>query len=386
MRIPSTFVFTHDSIGVGEDGPTHQPIEQLAALRATPNINVVRPAGFNETALAWRFALERDRDADRAGALAPGRAGVGPGGRAARRDRARRLRPARTADGEPDADPDGHRHRGPHRPRRGSSSSRRRACKVRLVSHAVPGPLRGAGPGLPRLACCRPRVRARVAVEAAGPLGWHRWVGDAGEVVAMTGFGASAPAKALYKHFGFTGENVADAAPAALDRGVDRELHHQAAQRLGGRVQALRAADVADPPSRGLLGRGGDLLGGRRGGLGQRRRARSCARGESSAWPAASREASVIASTREATARARGGDALELAAREATVRTEVSVREAPSPASDGDALGHAGDVVDDLVGRARRPRRTARRACAPRRRRRRSPGRSRRRGRPRSRR
>ena len=57
MRIPSTFVFTHDSIGVGEDGPTHQPIEQLAALRATPNINVVRPAGFNETALAWRFAL-----------------------------------------------------------------------------------------------------------------------------------------------------------------------------------------------------------------------------------------------------------------------------------------------------------------------------------------
>ena len=54
MRIPSTFVFTHDSIGVGEDGPTHQPIEQLATLRATPNINVVRPAGFNETALAWR--------------------------------------------------------------------------------------------------------------------------------------------------------------------------------------------------------------------------------------------------------------------------------------------------------------------------------------------
>ena len=65
MRIPSTFVFTHDSIGVGEDGPTHQPIEQLATLRATPNLNVVRPAGFNETALAWRFALRADRDARR---------------------------------------------------------------------------------------------------------------------------------------------------------------------------------------------------------------------------------------------------------------------------------------------------------------------------------
>ena len=70
MRNPATFVFTHDSIGVGEDGPTHQPIEQLAALRATPNINVVRPAGFNETALAWRFALQRHRDPDRARALA----------------------------------------------------------------------------------------------------------------------------------------------------------------------------------------------------------------------------------------------------------------------------------------------------------------------------
>src|SRR3954451_1445068 len=58
MHIPSTFVFTHDSIGVGEDGPTHQPIEQLATLRATPNLNVVRPAGFNETALAWQFALK----------------------------------------------------------------------------------------------------------------------------------------------------------------------------------------------------------------------------------------------------------------------------------------------------------------------------------------
>ena len=59
MRMPSIFVYTHDSIGLGEDGPTHQPIEQLATLRATPNLNVVRPAGANETALAWRFAIEQ---------------------------------------------------------------------------------------------------------------------------------------------------------------------------------------------------------------------------------------------------------------------------------------------------------------------------------------
>src|SRR6185503_12562390 len=73
MRIPTTFVFTHDSIGVGEDGPTHQPIEQLATLRATPNLNVVRPAGFNETALAWRFAL---RQTNRPTVLALSRQGL----------------------------------------------------------------------------------------------------------------------------------------------------------------------------------------------------------------------------------------------------------------------------------------------------------------------
>ena len=73
MRIPSTFVFTHDSIGVGEDGPTHQPIEQLVTLRATPNLDVVRPAGFNETALAWRHAL---RQTDRPTALALSRQGL----------------------------------------------------------------------------------------------------------------------------------------------------------------------------------------------------------------------------------------------------------------------------------------------------------------------
>src|SRR5215203_1546116 len=73
MRIPSTFVFTHDSIGVGEDGPTHQPIEQLATLRATPNLDLVRPAGFNETALAWRHAL---RQTDRPTALALSRQGL----------------------------------------------------------------------------------------------------------------------------------------------------------------------------------------------------------------------------------------------------------------------------------------------------------------------
>ena len=108
MQLPSTFVFTHDSIGVGEDGPTHQPIEQLAALRATPNINVVRPAGSNETALAWRFALQATETPT---VLALSRQGVpvlDPAAVPGRRDRARRLRAARQRR-RAGADPDGAR-------------------------------------------------------------------------------------------------------------------------------------------------------------------------------------------------------------------------------------------------------------------------------------
>ena len=123
MHIPSTFVFTHDSIGVGEDGPTHQPIEQLVTLRATPNLDLVRPAGFNETALAWRHAARATDRPTVARALAPGPAGVGPGRGARRRDRARRLRAARRRGRARRADPHGHRLRGPHRPRRRTSCS-----------------------------------------------------------------------------------------------------------------------------------------------------------------------------------------------------------------------------------------------------------------------
>ena len=92
-----------------------------------------------------------------------------------------------------------------------------------------------------------PAVRARVAVEAASPLGWHRWVGDDGDVVAMEGFGASAPAKVLYEHFGFTGETIAERARKAVLEGTDRDERHpgqRAARRAdGGRHQRLARPD-----------------------------------------------------------------------------------------------------------------------------------------------
>jgi len=216
MHIPSTFVFTHDSIGLGEDGPTHQPIEQLATLRATPNLDVVRPAGFNETALAWRHAL---RQTDRPTALALSRQGlpvwdpsgvpedaIERGAYVLRESEGGELQLILMGTGSE-----------VHQAHEAFKLLDAEGIRVRLVSM----------PCLDRFAeqdetyrdsVLPPAVRARLAVEAASPLGWHRWVGDDGDVVAMEGFGASAPAKALYEHFGFSGQAIADRARAVLER------------------------------------------------------------------------------------------------------------------------------------------------------------------------
>jgi len=216
MRIPSTFVFTHDSIGLGEDGPTHQPIEQLVTLRATPNLDVVRPAGFNETALAWRHAL---RQTDRPTALALSRQGLPVWDPAGVPDDAIERGAyvlEDTAGGEPQVVLMGTGSE-VHVAHDAAKLLEADGIRVRLVS--MPCLDRFAEQDRPyRDAVLPPAVRARVAVEAASPIGWHRWVGDDGDVVAMEGFGASAPAKDLYKHFGFTGEAVAERARAVLAR------------------------------------------------------------------------------------------------------------------------------------------------------------------------
>ncbi len=212
MRIPSTFVFTHDSIGLGEDGPTHQPIEQLATLRATPHVNVVRPAGFNETALAWQFAVNAN---DTPTVLALSRQGVpvwDPNGVPA--DAIERGAYVLKDAEDPELILMGTGTE-VHVAHDAATILEAEGIRVRLVSM----------PCLDRFAeqdqayrdsVLPPAVRARVAVEAASALGWHRWVGEDGDIVAMEGFGASAPAKALYEHFGFTGEKVAERARALL--------------------------------------------------------------------------------------------------------------------------------------------------------------------------
>jgi len=216
MGVGSIFVFTHDSIGVGEDGPTHQPIEQLAHLRAVPNLNVVRPAGANEVALAWKFAIEQRGTPT---ALALSRQGLpvwNPAGVPA--DAMERgAYVLRDSFKEPDL-PDlilmatGSEV---HICTRAADLLEADGIATRVVSM----------PCLDRFArqdaayqgtVLPPEVRARVSVEAAATLGWDRWVGDAGEAIGMAGFGASAPAKALYEHFGFVPERVADSARAVL--------------------------------------------------------------------------------------------------------------------------------------------------------------------------
>jgi transketolase len=215
MHLPSTFVFTHDSIGLGEDGPTHQPIEQLATLRATPNLDVVRPAGFNETALAWQHAL---RQTDRPTVLALSRQGLPVWDPRGVPDDAimRGAYVLHDADGDPELILMGTGSE-VHQANAAVKLLEEDGIRVRLVSM----------PCLDRFAeqdqeyidsVLPPACRARVAVEAASPLGWHRWVGPDGDVVAMEGFGASAPAKVLYEHFGFSGQAIADRARAVLER------------------------------------------------------------------------------------------------------------------------------------------------------------------------
>jgi transketolase len=216
MEIPSIWVYTHDSIGLGEDGPTHQPVEQLATLRAQPNTYCVRPGDANETALAWRFALEQT---DTPTALVLTRQGV--------------------PTVSPDDIPDDAIHRGAYVLRDSSkdepdliligTGSETHICSgaAELLEEDGIATRVVSAPCLDRFAeqdadyrdsVLPPEVRARVSVEAASPLGWSTWVGDEGEAIGMTTFGASGPQPALYEHFGFTPEKVAERARAVVER------------------------------------------------------------------------------------------------------------------------------------------------------------------------
>jgi transketolase len=217
MEQPTIYIYTHDSVGLGEDGPTHQPIEQLASLRAVPGLVDLRPGDANETAEAWRFAMEYNE---------------GP------------IFMALTRQGLPIVD----------RSVFGAASGVRKGAYVLAeaegelkailiatgseVSVAMEAreQLQAEGIGTRVVSMpswtlfsrqpqeyqdevLPPEISARVAVEAASPMGWEKWVGRAGRVVGISHFGASAPAKEIFKQLGFSADNVAAKAKDALGIG-----------------------------------------------------------------------------------------------------------------------------------------------------------------------
>jgi transketolase len=216
MELPVIYVWTHDSVWIGEDGPTHQPVEQLAALRAIPNLEVMRPADANETAAAWRVALERSD---------------GPTGLVL----TRQALPILERDEARGAE---ELERGAYVLRDGHSGSPEvillaTGSEVHLAVKAwqilVEQGLRARVVSMPcwrrfdaqpesyRASVLPPGVTARLAIEAAVPLGWERYVGPGGSVMGIKRFGASAPYKDLLREFGFTPEVIAERALQVLE-------------------------------------------------------------------------------------------------------------------------------------------------------------------------
>ena len=216
MQLPVVYVWTHDSIGLGEDGPTHQPIEHLPALRAIPGLNVVRPADANETAHVVRHILDNP---------------VAPAGIALSRQNLPILEGS-SFDGVSKgayvladfADPNAAQKviiMGSGSEVHLAVEARERLAadgvSVRVVSVPCLDWFEQQDEAY-RRSVLPPEVKARVAVEAAHPLTWYRWVGDAGEIIGINHFGASADYKTLYQQFGITTDTVVDAARATLQK------------------------------------------------------------------------------------------------------------------------------------------------------------------------
>jgi transketolase len=209
MKLPVTYIFTHDSIGLGEDGPTHQPIEHLAALRAIPNLSVIRPGDAAETAQAWRMAMERT-DGPTALVLTrqklpePDHAQLAPAAGARRGgyilfDPTATPRAIVIASGSE-----------LHLALEAAERMNADHVPVRVVSLPSWDHFRNE-PQAYRDEVLPPGVPARVSVEAASRFGWTEWIPPGGESIGIDHFGASAPAERLFQEFGFTTDAVVEA-------------------------------------------------------------------------------------------------------------------------------------------------------------------------------
>ncbi|MGW4329969.1 transketolase [Nocardia sp. NPDC004573] len=229
MRVPAIYVWTHDSIGLGEDGPTHQPIEHLAALRAIPGLNVVRPGDANETTYAWRTILERDSSEHRSHfSVSELPHQDGPSGLALTRQDLPIL--------------EGTSYEGVSKGGYVLAEASTGTPQVILIATGSELQLavaarttleeQGIATRVVSMPCVEwfdaqdkayrdevlpPAIAARVVVEAGIAMPWHRFAGDAGEIVSIEHFGASADYKTLFREFGFTPEAVVAAAQRTLE-------------------------------------------------------------------------------------------------------------------------------------------------------------------------
>jgi transketolase len=224
-KYPTIFVFTHDSIGLGEDGPTHQPVEHMAALRAIPNLLVIRPADANETAQAWKYILEHR---DGPVALLLTRQGLPVLDQSKYSSAANLIKgayvlwhglPAREKHGQ-----DGHATSDVLLLAAGSEVSVALAAAEKLAGEGIAAQvvsmpcweLFDKQPQDYKDSVIPPGVKARVGVEAGVELGWHKYLGERGAFIGMSSFGASAPGKVCFEKFGITPANVIEAAKKSL--------------------------------------------------------------------------------------------------------------------------------------------------------------------------
>ena len=206
MGIRPIYVYTHDSIGLGEDGPTHQPVEQFAALRAIPNITLIRPADANETSMAWKVAIEHT---------------TGPVALTLTRQKVPTIDRTKYAAAENLSKgayilAENSKTPGIILIGTGSEVQFVLGAYEQLVKENVPARL----VSMPswelferqskeyRESVLTPSIKKRLVIEAGSPMGWHKYAGDSGVIIGLTTFGASAPYELLYKEYGFTVENV----------------------------------------------------------------------------------------------------------------------------------------------------------------------------------
>jgi transketolase len=217
MELPVIYIFTHDSIAVGEDGPTHQPIEQLFGLRSVPNLTVIRPCDANEAREAWRVALQNTNGPT---CLVLSRQDLPILDRQKYASAKNLEQGAYTISDSQGGNPE--------LILIGTGAEVHLALEAQLIladldirARVISMPswdLFAAQPESYRQSVFPDTIKARIAIEAGSTLGWERWVGDQGKIIGIDHFGISAPAKFLFNMFGFTVDNVVKTARKLLGR------------------------------------------------------------------------------------------------------------------------------------------------------------------------